>query len=105
MSIPERLRLARDLAGVGSRELARLARLAETHVSLIESGIRPRIEAKTALSLARALGISVDWLLDGTGEAPEASAVRAAVEHARAARADESGEHRAVDDSAATGTD
>lgn len=36
-----------------------------------------------------ALGISLDWLVSGTGEAPTAEQIRAAVEAARAGRAPE----------------
>lgn len=60
-----------------------------------------RVSVDTASALARLFGVTLDWLVSGDGRAPSARVVRAAVEKARAQRADDSGEHAAVDD---TGT-
>lgn len=92
-TLPDRLRQARDLAGISARKLSRLADLAPVHVSLIESNERPRIEAETAEKLARVLGISLDWLISGTGKLPPARTVLAAVTAAEtsASDADDSG--------------
>lgn len=86
MSLPDRLEHARALAGgLSLRELSKLAGLFGTHAALIESGRRTNIEGKTAVALARVLGVSTDWLLTGEGDEPTAEQVRAAVERARAA--------------------
>lgn len=50
---------------------------------MIETNRRPNIEAKTATRLARVLGVSLDWLLGGTGGEPTAAEVSAAVKSAR----------------------
>jgi len=82
MSIPDRLRAARD--GVCSaRELDRLAGLTPCHTSLIESGRRPNPESDTLRAIATTLGVSLDWLVLGVGDPPRAEDVRAAVERAR----------------------
>jgi len=83
--LSERLREARTLAGVKSRELDRLAGLSECHTQHIETGRRPNPETATIAPLARVLGVSLDWLIAGNGPAPEEAAVKAAVEQARQA--------------------
>ena len=71
--------------GLSTRELDRLAGITEGHTSLIETGARPNIEARTAASLARVLGVSLDWLVTGAGKEPSERAVRSAVAAARVA--------------------
>lgn len=87
MSLSLRLRRARELAGISARELDRLARLTEGHTSLIESGERSNVEARTATALATTLGLSLDWLITGKGRDPIEADIRTAIERARAARA------------------
>lgn len=81
--VGERLRATRLLAGVSARELGRLARLQHSHVSLIESGAVANVRVDTLAALARALGCSLDWLVNGEGDAPSEATVRAAVDAAR----------------------
>ena len=83
--VPERIALARSLAGIPRSDLDALAGLGRGHVSMIETGRRPNLEAKTAVALASVLGVTTDWLLTGEGKAPTKRAVHAAVERARAA--------------------
>lgn len=76
----KRLRLARDLGKLSQRELARRAGLgSERHVGLIEEGERPNVTTDTAEKLCRALGLSLDWLLRGEGEAPTEASVSEAM--------------------------
>lgn len=87
-TLAERLRFARLLTDgsnkrLSSRELDRLAGLCDGHTSLIERGVKPRIELKTAIGLAEVLGLSLDWLALGKGAAPAKDAVIAAVTAAR----------------------
>ena len=85
-TINVRLRHARELAErLSARELDRLANRTEGHANLIEVDpeARPRVDVLT--SYADVLGISLDWLVRGQGEAPRAEDVRAAVERARGA--------------------
>ncbi len=94
-----RLRRARELSGLSARALSRLAGLSAAHVSLIEDA-RPNLEAQTAAKLARVLGVTMEWLVSGTGAEPSAARVSDAVSAASGAvvplAADESGDHAAV---------
>lgn len=85
LSVGGRLRQARGLVEtLSTRELDRLAGLAVGHTHQIESGAKPRIETRTAESLAKVLGLSLDWLISGDErKAPSSRVVRAAVEAAR----------------------
>lgn len=83
-SLGDRLALARALVpGLTAKELARLAGLSPPHVHAIETGLRPRVETRTASALADVLGVSLDWLVRGLGRDPSARRVRGAVADAR----------------------
>lgn len=80
-----RLREARELVSdLSARGLDELAGLTHGHTWMIESGQRGEPELKTAAKLAKTLGVSLDWLAFGTGEAPTEELVRHAVDKARA---------------------
>lgn len=83
-TLVKRLQWARDAAGLSQRALSGLAGLASSHVQLIESGRAEGINISTAQRLTGVLGVSLDWLMGGTGEPPTAEAVKAAVERAQA---------------------
>lgn len=68
----ERLRRARKVRGLGLRALAKAAGVSHATVSLLESGRQDAIEVKAAVALARALGVTVEWLVTGDGEEPKA---------------------------------
>lgn len=103
-----RLAFARSLSGLSQYRLSKLARLYKSHVGLLESG-RPsgeggpprgeRVDADTARKIADVLGLSLDWLIAGKGDAPTEEQVRSAAQKALATFAE--------DDAApaATGTD
>jgi transcriptional regulator with XRE-family HTH domain len=82
MSLGERLRELRDIAGVSARDASALAGLSPSHVGLLEAD-RHRATAETASRLARIFGASIDWLVDGAGKPPTPRAVRGAVAAAR----------------------
>lgn len=82
MSLADRLREVRQLAGISARDASALAGLSPSHVALLETG-RHRATTDTASALARAFGVSIDWLVDGSGKPPTARAVRTSVEAAR----------------------
>jgi len=66
MSIGDRLRIAREEAGLGVRELARECGVSNAQISRLEAGGRtPRPD--TLLLLADHLGVRVEWLLAGRG--------------------------------------
>jgi transcriptional regulator with XRE-family HTH domain len=59
----QRVSTARGKHGWTRRELAKRAGLHEQHLANVERGQRHRIEAKTIIKLARALGCTTDALL------------------------------------------
>jgi transcriptional regulator with XRE-family HTH domain len=67
MSLGERLKRARLRKGYGVRELARLAGVRYPLLSELETGKKDDTTGKKLKRLARALGVSVDYLL-GTFE-------------------------------------
>jgi transcriptional regulator with XRE-family HTH domain len=81
-SISTRIATARQLAGISAAHLGRIAGLSRSAVALIESGERGDPGGSTVAAIAGALGVSTDWLLNGTGHPPTAKAVKAAVSHA-----------------------
>lgn len=84
MTLVERLRHARHLAGVTGADLGVLAGLSKGAVSMIESGNRTDPSGSTVAALAKVLGISADWLLSGTEPEPDAKTVKAGIAAARA---------------------
>ena len=95
-TLAERLRWARRTAGISKRGLCDVAGLDPSHVRAIETGDRgKRLSADTALNLGRALGCTVEWLINGEGAPPSPEAVRAAVARAR----DRSADHAVADTS------
>lgn len=82
----DRLERTLDAAGVSLRGVSAAAGLSPAAVGLILSR-RGRVELDTASALAKALGVSLDWLAEGTGPDPDPAAVRAAVDAARASQA------------------
>lgn len=82
-TLGSRLRYARDLSGLGSRELGRLAGVSEGYPSNIESGARKNVPIEALSGFARVLGLSLDWLVDGQGDPPSRAAVVIAAEKAR----------------------
>lgn len=71
-SVGARIRSARSVRGLGSRALDRAAGLREGHVAMIE-GRAGDIEGQTAAAIAKALDVSLEWLLSGEGEGPKAA--------------------------------
>jgi transcriptional regulator with XRE-family HTH domain len=70
MTIGERLRRERLRKGYGVRELARLAGVRYPLISELETGKKDDTTGRNLKRLARALGVSADYLL-GTFEADE----------------------------------
>jgi transcriptional regulator with XRE-family HTH domain len=67
MSLQDRLKAAREKKGWSQRELARHAQMRYATISELENGKRRAMNTDTARRLARALGVSVDYLI-GTFE-------------------------------------
>ena len=66
MTLAERLRHARkEYAGLTQKELEEKSKVSQQTISNIETGIQ--IESTDIVMLARACGVSPDWLYDETG--------------------------------------
>lgn len=62
-----RIRKARELAGLSQAELGRRMETSQTDISRWERGVvMPRLS--TLLAIAKACGVSTDWLLTGRNE-------------------------------------
>jgi transcriptional regulator with XRE-family HTH domain len=81
-----RLALARDLAGLTSRELSTLIGASPVTVGNLEQGVSRNPNADTVIALARTLGVSLDWLLIGRGRSPSRERVQAATHRAMGKR-------------------
>ena len=64
----ERVKTARDTHGWTRRELAKRAGLHEQHLAKVERRDRYRIEGDTIGKLAKALGVSTDYLIGLTDD-------------------------------------
>jgi transcriptional regulator with XRE-family HTH domain len=67
IEIGRRIRQARNAKGLTQKALGKLAGVSESAVSQWESGKIEKIQGPTLRKLARALGVSIDWILDGEG--------------------------------------
>jgi transcriptional regulator with XRE-family HTH domain len=83
-TIAERVRWLREHTGLSARAIDGLADLTPGHTSLIESGQRSELSASTLTKLARALGVSLDWLSDGQGAPPSETMLQALGTHSKA---------------------
>ena len=63
MTLGERIKALREKRGLGIRELARVANVRHATLSQLERGIRADVTTETAKRIARALGVSVDYLI------------------------------------------
>jgi transcriptional regulator with XRE-family HTH domain len=63
MTLGQRIKIRREKRGLGIRELARVAHVRHATLSQLERGIRADVTTETAKRIARALGVSVDYLI------------------------------------------
>lgn len=70
-TLRERLIYARELRALKQAELAQKSKCSQSAIGNVESGTRQSL--KNIVLVARALGVSVDWLYDGKGPVPEQS--------------------------------
>lgn len=64
-SMGARLRAVREARGLSLRELGRAAEVPHATLSLLENGHQAGCDARAAVALARALGVTVEWLVLG----------------------------------------
>lgn len=69
-TVASRVRYARELAGLSQRQLSVAAGLSHSTVNCVEAGTADT-RLGTVEAIARALGVSRDWLLTGLGEPPK----------------------------------
>lgn len=84
-TVAERIAQAREAKGITAYALSKLCQLSTSHVSMIERGLRPKLEIETVIRIARALESTTDWILTGAGEPPAYMREPKAVEEAGAA--------------------
>jgi transcriptional regulator with XRE-family HTH domain len=81
----ERLAWLREVSGLGSREVGRLAELSESYASVIERSDANRPGYTTLRNLAKLFGVTCEWLATGDGPLPSVSAIQKTAALARAA--------------------
>ena len=81
----QRLKQVRESAGIDDEVLSVVAGLSRTHVHSIEVGWIKSPKYETALALSQALG-ALDYVLAGTGSAPDPQEVQKAFRRAKRAR-------------------
>lgn len=79
----ERIKAARTLAGISTKDLDRLAGLKEGVCWAVENSATGNSETRTVDKIAKVLGLSLDYVIRGDGKPPTANKVKAAVEAAR----------------------
>jgi transcriptional regulator with XRE-family HTH domain len=84
MTFAERLKFARLLTGLSARRLAELAGVSPGYPGHLESGRRQNPPSAALSDIARVLGTTMDWLLNGAGAAPTEAEANAAVAAAEA---------------------
>lgn len=88
MTFAERLKFARQLTGLSARRLAELAGVSPGYPGHLETGRRQNPPSAALSDIARVLGTTMDWLLNGVGAAPTEAGSKAAVAAAEAELAD-----------------
>ncbi len=84
-----RMRQRREQLGMSQQELARLTEIPQSRLSEFEGGGRTEMTVSTALKIARALGVGLDYLagtFDAAAEAPPAETAPAGAPGAPARR-------------------
>lgn len=66
----ERILTQRRAKGWTQRQLAEAADVRRATIAELESGKRTTVRSDTAVALARALGVTLDWLLTGQSGSP-----------------------------------
>ena len=79
-TLPNRLRVARDYAGLSQTELSQRAELSRTTISAAEAGLKTPARA-TITVWAFACGVDVEWLRTGHEKTPSPDGDGVAVRH------------------------
>lgn len=76
MMIGDRLKLAREAAGLTQSAVARKAKVTPSAISQIESGLSKKPSAENLLPIAKALGVHPEWLITGKGSMRSRSVIQ-----------------------------
>lgn len=79
----DRIQDLRSQTALTADELGELAELSGSGVRFIEIGKRVDPRLNSIRSIARVFRVSLDWLIEGEGDAPTEASLRAAVGQAR----------------------
>lgn len=79
MTLQDRIKSARKLAGLKQRELAARSKVAISTIGNIEAGRRHT--PRQILAIAQALNVRPEWLLNGTGSMQETEHIEPVVEN------------------------
>jgi len=86
MTLPgHRIKAARELAGISTRDCDRLAGLKQGVCWSVENSESGNYELRTLVKLTAVLGLSLDFVVLGAGKAPSERRIKAAVAAAREA--------------------
>ncbi len=80
MGLGDKIRNRRDAANLSARELARRTQISPTALGEIESGGTYDPSSRRVFRIARALNISVEWLLDDSVTIDQPASAEAAVQ-------------------------
>lgn len=83
MTAGERIKAARNLIGLPSRQLDKAAGLEPGVSWAVEKSATGNSQSATLDKIARALGLSLDYVIRGEGEPPTKESVQAAIDAAR----------------------
>lgn len=75
-TLRERLTWALGHSGLSQRALGRMSGVSERNVGFLINEDRESVEMKTVQSLANALQVSLDWLVNGSEPQPDPAAIR-----------------------------
>jgi transcriptional regulator with XRE-family HTH domain len=79
MTLGQRMKALREKRGLGLRELARMAGVHHPTLSQLERGVIADVTTGTAKKIARALGVSVDYLIGMYEDDEDAESVAVAL--------------------------
>lgn len=71
-SLAQRIKAAREAAGLSQTALSRLAGVSSPAIAELESGLNQHPASSLIAGLAKALGVTREWLQHGTGKPPAA---------------------------------
>jgi transcriptional regulator with XRE-family HTH domain len=79
MTVGQRIKHARFLAGLTARCVGLLTHRSPAWLIALEHGCDVALRAASLAAIARALGVSAEWLKTGEGEPPTEASIRAAL--------------------------